>query len=62
MFVAPILPQGLEDFVDKVVPILQERGLYRLDYEGDTLRDHLGLQKPANRFAAGQALPANAKS
>lgn len=52
MFVAPILPEGLEDFVDKVIPILQERGLYRHDYEGDTLREHLGLARPANRFAA----------
>jgi len=50
MFIAPILPQGLEAFVDKVIPILQGRGLYRLDYEGDTLRDHLGLRKPENRF------------
>jgi N-acetyl-S-(2-succino)cysteine monooxygenase len=46
----PLLPSGLEDFVELVVPILQERSLYRLDYEGDTLRDHLGLQKPGNRF------------
>ncbi|MDF2903300.1 MAG: NtaA/SnaA/SoxA/DszA family monooxygenase, partial [Bacillus sp. (in: firmicutes)] len=37
-------------FVKLVVPILQERGLFRLDYEGDTLRDHLGLKKPENRF------------
>lgn len=62
MFIAPILPQGLEDFVDKVVPILQERGLYRLDYEGDTLRDHLGLRKPQNRFAAGRRLLTNVES
>ncbi|MEY9865262.1 FMN-dependent oxidoreductase (nitrilotriacetate monooxygenase family) [Peribacillus sp. B2I2] len=46
----PLLPGDLEDFVEKVVPILQERGLFRLDYEGDTLRDHLGLKKPKNRF------------
>ncbi|MEW9701122.1 LLM class flavin-dependent oxidoreductase [Paenibacillus sp. SI8] len=50
MLIAPILPGVLEDFVDKVVPILQERGLYRLDYEGSTLREHLGLAKPSNRF------------
>ncbi|WP_134684049.1 LLM class flavin-dependent oxidoreductase [Brevibacillus migulae] len=56
MFIAPILPQGLEAFVDKVIPILQDRGLYRKDYEGDTLRDHLGLRKPENRFAR-QSLP-----
>ena len=37
----PLLPRDLEDFVELVVPILQERGLFRLDYEGETLRDHL---------------------
>lgn len=47
----PLLPRDLEDFVEKVVPILQQRGIYREDYEGETLRDHLGLKKPANRFA-----------
>jgi len=31
-----------------VVPILQERGLFRADYEGTTLRDHLGLRRPKN--------------
>jgi alkanesulfonate monooxygenase SsuD/methylene tetrahydromethanopterin reductase-like flavin-dependent oxidoreductase (luciferase family) len=36
-----------ELFVDQVVPLLQRRGLYRKDYEGRTLRDHLGLPKPA---------------
>ncbi|MFD4818192.1 LLM class flavin-dependent oxidoreductase [Peribacillus butanolivorans] len=46
----PLLPGDLEDFVEMVVPILQERGLFRLDYEGDTLRDHLGLKNPKNRF------------
>ncbi|RLL43943.1 LLM class flavin-dependent oxidoreductase [Oceanobacillus piezotolerans] len=47
----PLLPRDLEDFVELVVPILQERGLFRLDYEGDTLRDYLGLKKPENQFA-----------
>lgn len=47
----PLLPRDLEDFVEKVVPILQQRGIYREDYEGETLRDHLGLKKPSNRFA-----------
>lgn len=42
----PYFPAGLEDFVDLVVPILQERGLFRADYEGTTLRDHLGLERP----------------
>ena len=41
------LPSGLEDFVDQVVPILQERGLFRREYEGTTLRDHYGLPVPS---------------
>lgn len=47
----PILPTGLTDFVDQVVPILQSRGLFRLEYTGRTLRDHYGLPRPANRLA-----------
>ncbi|HWJ72451.1 MAG TPA: LLM class flavin-dependent oxidoreductase [Kaistia sp.] len=43
----PYFPAGLDDFVDLVVPILQERGLFRADYEGTTLRDHLRLARPA---------------
>ena len=46
----PVLASGLEVFVDQVVPILQARGLFRKDYEGETLRDHLGLEAPANRY------------
>jgi FMN-dependent oxidoreductase (nitrilotriacetate monooxygenase family) len=48
----PYFPGGLEDFVDQVVPILRRRGLFREDYEGTTLRDHFGLNRPANRYAA----------
>ena len=48
----PYFPGGLDDFVDLVVPILQERGLFRTDYTGTTLRDHLGLARPENRHAA----------
>ena len=48
----PYLPQGLDDFVDRVVPELQRRGLFRRAYEGATLRDHLGLPRPENRFFA----------
>jgi FMN-dependent oxidoreductase (nitrilotriacetate monooxygenase family) len=44
----PILPTGLTDFVDQVVPVLQRRGLFRTDYEGKTLRENLGLRRPAN--------------
>ncbi len=43
----PYFPGGLDDFVDQVVPILQERGLFRTEYSGSTLRDHLGLARPA---------------
>jgi len=46
------LPDGLQDFVTLVVPELQRRGLFRTDYAGATLRDHLGLARPANRHAA----------
>ncbi|MEO5805607.1 LLM class flavin-dependent oxidoreductase [Devosia sp.] len=48
----PILPTGLTDFVDQVVPILQRRGLFRTEYEGTTLRENLGLERPVNRFVA----------
>ncbi|AEX99835.1 nitrilotriacetate monooxygenase component A [Oceanimonas sp. GK1] len=42
----PSLPAGIEDFVDQVVPELQRRGLFRTEYEGRTLREHLGLARP----------------
>jgi FMN-dependent oxidoreductase (nitrilotriacetate monooxygenase family) len=45
-----VLPSGLELFVDRVVPILQERGLFRTEYTGATLREHYGLPRPANRL------------
>jgi len=48
----PYLPAGLDDFVDRVVPELQRRGLFRTAYEGRTLRDNLGLPRPANQFFA----------
>ncbi|MBB3257234.1 FMN-dependent oxidoreductase (nitrilotriacetate monooxygenase family) [Paraburkholderia bannensis] len=43
------LPDGLEAFVSAVVPILQRRGLFRTEYEGNTLRSHLGLDRPGVR-------------
>ncbi|MEN0077049.1 MAG: LLM class flavin-dependent oxidoreductase [Paracraurococcus sp.] len=46
----PFFPGSFDDFVDLVVPELQRRGLYRRAYSGRTLRDHLGLSKPARRF------------
>jgi len=42
-----VMPGGLTDFVDLVVPELQRRGLFRKAYAGVTLRDHLGLPRPA---------------
>jgi FMN-dependent oxidoreductase (nitrilotriacetate monooxygenase family) len=51
----PYLPGGLDDFVDRVVPELQRRGLFRREYEGTTLRDNLGLPRPENRFFSKQA-------
>ncbi|UHC19692.1 LLM class flavin-dependent oxidoreductase [Methylobacterium currus] len=42
----PYFPGGLDAFVAEVVPILQERGLFRTEYEGTTLRDHLGIARP----------------
>jgi alkanesulfonate monooxygenase len=49
----PYLPGGLDDFVNRVTPELQRRGLLRKDYEGRTLRENLGLPRPANRFFNG---------
>ena len=48
----PYLPGSLDDFVELVVPELQRRGLVRTEYEGRTLRDHLGLRRPKSRYAA----------
>ncbi|MET8145849.1 NtaA/DmoA family FMN-dependent monooxygenase [Sphaerisporangium sp. NPDC005288] len=45
IFVPHLTPGGLDDLVDKVVPLLQEKGVFRADYTGPTLRDHLGLTK-----------------
>ncbi|MER6381169.1 NtaA/DmoA family FMN-dependent monooxygenase [Streptomyces sp. NPDC001250] len=46
ILVPHITPGGLDPFADKVVPLLQEQGVFRADYEGTTLRDHLGLAHP----------------
>ncbi|MBV9551810.1 MAG: LLM class flavin-dependent oxidoreductase [Alphaproteobacteria bacterium] len=48
----PYLPGGLKDFVDLVVPELQNRGLVREEYEGETLRENMGLERPKSRYAA----------
>jgi alkanesulfonate monooxygenase SsuD/methylene tetrahydromethanopterin reductase-like flavin-dependent oxidoreductase (luciferase family) len=47
---APALPSGLRAFIDQVLPILRRAGLFREDYEGTTLREHYGLEVPANQF------------
>src|SRR6516162_8209155 len=46
----PYVPGGLDDFVSQVVPELQRRDLFRREYEGNTLRENLGLPRPENRF------------
>jgi FMN-dependent oxidoreductase (nitrilotriacetate monooxygenase family) len=61
IFVPHLTPHGLDDFVEKVVPELQERGVFRADYEGTTLREHLLLGPAAapagpRAEAAGMAL------
>jgi FMN-dependent oxidoreductase (nitrilotriacetate monooxygenase family) len=48
--VFPFVPQGLDDVVEKLVPELQRRNIFRGDYQGSTLRDHLGLPRPRNQF------------
>jgi alkanesulfonate monooxygenase len=45
------LPGGLDDFVEMVIPELQTRGIFRTEYEGSTLRDNLGLPRPASRYS-----------
>lgn len=46
----PMYPQLLQAFADGVIPILQERGLFRSEYAGSTLRDHYGLPRPESLF------------
>lgn len=47
-----LIPSGLDDIVDRLVPELQERGVYPTEYRGDTLREHLGLRPPLTRRGA----------
>jgi hypothetical protein len=44
------ITRALTDFVDMVIPELQRRGLFRTDYEGRTLRDHLRMPTPVSRW------------
>lgn len=46
ILVPHVTPGGLDEFADRVVPLLQERGVFRADYAGTTLREHLGLEQP----------------
>ncbi|KAH8693547.1 luciferase-like domain-containing protein [Talaromyces proteolyticus] len=48
----PFVPQGIDDVTQRLIPELQSRGLFRRDYEGTTLREHLGLPRPNNKFFA----------
>ena len=57
MLTFPTLPDGLEAFVQRVVPELQRRGVFRTEYAGPMLRDHLGLARPENRFTARKVQP-----
>ncbi len=47
----PVLPLGLDQFVELVIPELRARGMFRTEYAGPTLRENLGLTPPANRYA-----------
>ena len=49
-----VLPAGFHDFIDLVLPILKERGLFRTEYEAETLHGNLGLPIPPNRYAAAR--------
>ena len=56
MLTGAVLPDGLIDFIEHVLPILQKRGLFRTEYEADTLHGNLGLPTPANRYAAKETV------
>lgn len=47
-----LIPDGLDDFVDLLVPAPQERGVYRTEHSGTTLRENLGLREPLTRRSA----------
>lgn len=53
---APIFPQGLDDIIEHVLPELRRRGLFRTEYEGKTLRENLGLRRPARAGARPAAV------
>jgi alkanesulfonate monooxygenase SsuD/methylene tetrahydromethanopterin reductase-like flavin-dependent oxidoreductase (luciferase family) len=51
VLVPPYFPAAFDEFIDQVVPELQRRGIFRREYSGSTLREHLGLPVPANRHS-----------
>jgi hypothetical protein len=51
ILVPPYFPAAFYEFVDLIVPELQRRGIFRREYSGSTLREHLGLPVPMNRYA-----------
>ncbi|MBG0822648.1 NtaA/DmoA family FMN-dependent monooxygenase [Planomonospora sp. ID91781] len=59
VLVPHLTPGGLDDFVDTVVPLLQERGVFRTEYTGRTLRDHLGLAAPRAAVPGVPVAPAS---
>lgn len=58
ILVPHLVPGGLDEFVAKVVPELQDLGSYRTGYSGGTLREHLGLPRPVSGGPAGRVEPA----
>ena len=56
MLTGAVLPDSLLDFIDHVLPILKQRGLFRTEYEADTLHGNLGLPIPVNRYAAKEVV------
>lgn len=58
----PSLPEGIEDFVDHVVPVLQRRGRFRQEYHSTTLRGHLGLEEPGSEPLVSRAASAHPPS
>jgi alkanesulfonate monooxygenase SsuD/methylene tetrahydromethanopterin reductase-like flavin-dependent oxidoreductase (luciferase family) len=51
VLVPPYFPAAFDEFIDSVVPELQKRGIFRREYSGSTLREHLGLTVPPNRYS-----------
>jgi hypothetical protein len=53
----PILPASLDEFNSQIIPELQNRGLFRTEYSGQTLRENLGLKRPPSMHAAEMSSP-----